>query len=84
MKNYDYVCGEFKQQKEMKTTVLYGCKIEAPDYMEEVLYECKGYVNKDELLDHASKWAKENNYNRLRISVYDLNEKPNFIKSINL
>jgi len=31
-------------------TLLYGCKIGEPNYMEEILFECKGYVNNDELM----------------------------------
>ena len=45
----------------MKVTLLYGCKVGEPGHMEEILYECKGYVNKDKLLVHGQKWAKENN-----------------------
>jgi len=68
----------------MKVTLLYGCKVDESDYMEEILYECKGYVNKDKLLVHGQKWAKENNYNRLRVTVNDLSEQPNFTQSINI
>jgi len=68
----------------MKETILYGCKITDPDYMEEVLFAQKGYINKDQLLSHAKKWANENGYNRLRIAECNLHEKPNFIKSIKL
>jgi len=31
----------------MIETLLYGCKADQPDYMEEVLYQCKGYTNKE-------------------------------------
>ena len=68
----------------MKITLLYGCKVDESDYMEEILYECKGYVNKDKLLVYGQKWAKENNYNRLRVTVTDLSEQPNFTQSINI
>ena len=51
--------------------------------MEEILYECKGYTNKDELLAKGEAWAKNNGYDRLRISVIDLSIVPNFIQSIN-
>ena len=64
-------------------TLLYGCKIGEPKYMEEILYECKGYTNKDELLAKGEAWAKNNGYDRLRISVIDLSIVPNFIQSIN-
>lgn len=67
-----------------KETILFGCKIDEPDYFEEVLYECKGYTNKAELMAKGEAWAKNNGYNRLRIAEINLNEKPNFIKSINI
>ncbi len=35
----------------MIETLLYGCKINAPKYMEEILYQCKGYTNKKELME---------------------------------
>jgi len=64
-------------------TLLYGCKIGEPNYMEEILYECKGYTNQDELLKKGQDWAKNNGYDRLRISVIDLSIAPNFIQAIN-
>ena len=64
-------------------TLLYGCRIEQPDYMEEILYQCKGYTNKEELLNKGKKWAEKNGYNRLRISIIDLKIQPNFVKAIN-
>jgi hypothetical protein len=68
----------------MKETLLYGCKISDPDYMEEILYQCKGYVNKKELMAHAEKWGKENGYNRLRVHVIDLSIPPDFVGTINI
>jgi len=68
----------------MITTILYGVKKDEPrDYMEEVLYECDGYTNKDKLMKQGEKWAKKNGYNRLRIAEVKLSE-PNFIKTINI
>ena len=64
-------------------TLLYGCKIGEPNYMEEILYECKGYTNQEELLKKGQEWAKNNGYDRLRISVTDLSIAPNFIQAIN-
>ena len=64
-------------------TILWGCKADAPDYMEEVLYQCKGYVNQTELMDKGKAWAEKNNYNRLRISVIDLAIAPNFVNTLN-
>jgi hypothetical protein len=63
-------------------TLLYGCEVGKPDYMEEILYACKGYVNKDEILTKGKEWAKANNYDRLRISVVDLSTPPDFTKTI--
>jgi len=68
----------------MIETLLYGCKVNEPKYMEEILYQCKGYVNKEELMKKGKNWAKVNGYDRLRISVIDLTQKPNFTKTINL
>ena len=51
----------------MKETILYGCKINDPDNMEEILFRQKGYVNKQELISHSEIWAKNNGYNRLRL-----------------
>jgi hypothetical protein len=64
-------------------TILYGCNIGEPNYMEEILYQCKGYTNQQELLSKGQQWADKNGYDRLRISVIDLNIAPNFIKAIN-
>jgi len=66
----------------MKETLLYGCKIGQPNYMETILYQCKGWVNKDELMKKGESWAKENGYDRLRISIVDLSIPPNFKKTI--
>jgi hypothetical protein len=68
----------------MIETLLYGCKIDQPDYMEEILYQCKGYVNKDEIMNKGKIWADKNGYNRLRISVINLSIPPNFTKTINV
>jgi hypothetical protein len=68
----------------MIETLLYGCKKGEPKYMEEILYQCKGYTNKNELMEKGQKWADKNGYDRLRISVIDLTQKPNFANTINL
>lgn len=65
-----------------KETLLYACKIGQPDYMEEILYECKGYVNQDEIMAKGKEWAAANGYDRLRISVIDLSIAPDFTKAI--
>lgn len=65
-------------------TLLYGCKIDQPDHMEEILYQCKGYTNKKELMQKGKQWAAENGYNRLRITEIDLKQKADFIKAITI
>lgn len=59
-------------------TLLYGCKIGQPDYMEEVLHACKGYVNKEKLMEQGKQWAEANGYDRLRVHVVDLSTPPDF------
>ena len=71
------------QKNATTETLLYGCKIGEPNYMEEILYECKGYTNQQELLFKGQQWADKNGYDRLRISVIYLNIAPNFIQAIN-
>jgi hypothetical protein len=65
-----------------KETLLYGCKIGQPNYMEEILYQCKGYVNQEEVMSKGKEWADKNGYDRLRIAVIDLSIPPNFISAI--
>ena len=73
----------FYQNLSRTETLLYGCKISDPDYMEEIIYQCKGYTNKEELLSKGQEWAKNNGYDRLRISIIELDIAPNFIQAIN-
>jgi len=64
----------------MTETLLYACKIGEPNYMEEILYQCKGYTNEKDLMQKGKDWAEKNGYDRLRISKINLLEKPNFLK----
>jgi len=64
----------------MIETLLYGCKIGEPNYMEEILYQCKGYTNEKDLMQKGKDWAEKNGYDRLRIIKINLLEKPNFLK----
>jgi len=73
-----------KTQTGQTETLLYAVKKGQPDHMEEILYQCRGYTNLDELKAKGEQWAKENGYDRVRISVIDLNEKPDFTKTINV
>ena len=67
----------------MKETLLYACKIDEPQYMEEIIYHFTQFTpNEKELMQKGKAWAKENGYNRLRIHVIDLTQKPNFINTI--
>lgn len=67
----------------MKETILWGCKVDEPDYMEEVLYSRRGYVNKKSLMEAGEEWAKQNGYDRLRIAVIDPSTPPNFGETVN-
>ena len=59
----------------MIETLLYGCKKGEPKYMEEILYQSKGYVNKNELMEKGKQWENKNEYDRLRITEINLMEK---------
>lgn len=72
-----------KTQTQQTETLLYACKIGDPDYMEEILFQCKGYTNLEELKTKGEKWAQENGYDRVRISVIDLSTPPDFAGTIN-
>lgn len=72
-----------KPQTPDTETVLWGVKKGEPDYAEEVLYQCKGYTNLQDLATKGEQWAEENGYDRLRIAVLDLKEKPNFQQAVN-
>ncbi len=74
----------YEQAGANKETLLYGCKIGQPNYMEEILYECKGYVNHEELMTKGATWAAANGYDRLRVAVIDLSVKPDFAGTINI
>jgi hypothetical protein len=65
-------------------TILHGCKIGQPDYMEEILYQCKGYVNETEIMQKGKEWADRNKYDRLRISKIDLTTPPNFVNTLTI
>lgn len=62
----------------MTETLLYGCKIGDPKYMEEILYQCKGYTNETELMKKGEEWAARNGYDRLRIAKINLATPPDF------
>jgi hypothetical protein len=66
----------------MTETLLYACKIGEPNYMEEILYHCKGYTNEKDLMQKGKDWAEKNGYDRLRIIKINLLEKPNFLNTL--
>lgn len=72
-----------KAQTAQTETLLYGCKKGEPDYMEEILYQCRGYTNIEELKNKGQDWADKNGYDRIRISVVDLSTPPNFEQTVN-
>jgi hypothetical protein len=72
-----------KTQTAQTETLLWAVKKGEPDWKEEILYACRGYTNLNELKSRGEKWAEENGYDRVRISVIDFREAPDFTKTIN-
>ena len=72
--------------KHYKTeTLLYGVKIGQPDYMEDLITVATGSnFERDVRLNNAQRWAIENGFHKFRKVVHNLNEKPDFIKAINI
>ena len=68
----------------MIETLLYGCKIYQPDHMEEILHQCKGYTNKEDLMQKGKDWAEKNGYDRLRIREINLSQKTDFTQAITI
>ncbi len=63
-----------------KIYVLWGVKIDNPDWMEEVIIE--GLEENE--VENAKTWALSNGFNRLRMAIYEIGDKPNFISAINI
>jgi hypothetical protein len=63
-------------KKDNTETILWAVKIGEPDWNEVMI------TNKSERIEGAKKWAAENGFDRLRVSTIDLNEKPDFTKTI--
>ena len=57
--------------------ILWGVKIGEPDYMEELI------TNNSDQIEQAKVWAVANGFDRLRVAEINLNEKPDFAKTIN-
>lgn len=65
----------------MTETILYGCKIGEPAYMEEVLAEYRRHLSKEEKereMEKVTAWGKKNGYDRIRFSDVDLSVPPVF------
>lgn len=64
-----------KREETMK--ILFAVKIGNEDWQEELITEDESRI------EAASKWAVDNGFDRLRVAEIDLNEKPDFTKTIN-
>ena len=68
----------------MKETLIWACKIGSQNWEEEIIFAQKGYVNAEKLMEEAKEKAASFGYDRLRLSIIDLNEKPNFAATVNI
>jgi len=62
----------------MNEHTLWAVKIGDEDWQEQVITSTKNEIH----FEKAKAWAIDNGFDRLRISVLDLNEKPDFVKGI--
>lgn len=58
----------------MKTKILFGVRVGNESWQEELLTECA------ERIEAAKDWASKNGFDRFRVAVIDLDEKPDFTK----
>jgi DhnA family fructose-bisphosphate aldolase class Ia len=58
--------------------VLWATKRGDEDWQEQLITE------QEDKIEQAARWAKENGFDRLRISNINLNERPNFAGTVNL
>lgn len=66
-------------------TLLYAVKIGQPDYMEDLITVATGSnFDRQIRLDNAKRWAINNGFHKFRTINHNLNEKPDFIKAINI
>lgn len=70
-------------QNHNTVTLVWVTKKGEPDYMEDLVYESQGYTDLQELEEKGLQYCKENGCDRMRISVIDLNQKPDFTKTFN-
>ena len=57
--------------------ILFATRKGNPDWMEELITEV------EERIPESTKWAEENDFDRIRIEEIDLTEKPDFVHAIN-
>jgi len=63
-----------------KIYVLWGVRVNDPDWMEEVIAE----GSKENEVENVKTWALSNGFNRLRMAIYEIGDKPDFISAINI
>jgi hypothetical protein len=59
-----------------KVKILWATPIGAPDYEEQLITE------QSDKIAEASKWAKANGFDRLRVAAIDLDTPPDFTKTL--
>mgnify|MGYP003155004375 CR=1 FL=1 len=60
----------------MKEKILYGTRKGQPDWKEEIITENEKHFRQ------AKNWAKKNGFDRFRVAIIDLREKPDFTKCV--
>ena len=68
MQKYDFPVDDVQQTAETVTTVI-GRKVGSNSSDNEVLYECRGWNNLDEVVSASVKWANENGYEVVKVSI---------------
>ena len=61
-----------------KVKLIYATKKGEPQYLEDIMAE----LNVEEDETKYIEVLKNNNYDNIRVSIVDLNKKPDFVKSI--
>lgn len=62
----------------MIVKTLWATRIGAPDWQEELI------TDNESLIEDATKWAKANGFDRIRVAEIDLSKKPDWSKTVNL
>lgn len=71
---------DYIKANETKEWVLWGVKIGESDHMEEIMYNDSKEIK---INDRLKTICRNKGYDRLRVSEIDVEEKPNFMKSVN-